>query len=391
MTGSSAVEEVLRSLRWTGDEAQVTQAIAAFAGGDRRFASDLAKALVGVSPHGEHLGPVPDELICGAESHLFDAKYQDLGYVDLRFESPDADFTLFVELKLHAGYGDRQLERYIDALEALPSGNSGLLAVTSHLPRYGEDEVIDNPKWLGSVRWSEVYDALTRLKHDDKVTAPLWPALLKIIREQGDFGLMNIDPANIRGWSRWKQGRSTLIALLESIHEPALELVQRKLADAQGIEPNDELASYVRFKGSRLVWPWGDSINLQIAVPASNDTERIRIQVAGGRDIPVFTTEARHEDARPLLREREPALMKATKRLRQRGFDEPGYDYGSYWSRPHPPEEWLDKGDQIQEALMELIEQDLDALIESGILEGLPAAEPGVKAPAPPEAEADTG
>ena len=223
------------------------------------------------------------------------------------------------------------------------------------------------------------------MQHADKTTGVLWRALLALIREQGDFGLMDVDPDDIRGWSRWKSGHNTLIALMEAIHEPALEIVRRQLAEAKGVEPSKELATYIRYK-ERLVYPWQDSIHLKIAVPAVNG-ERIRIQVAGGRDVPVFTAEARHEDARPLLRKREPALIEATKVLREEGFDDPGYSYGSYWSRPHPPEEWLDKGTGIHDAMLAIVESDVAAIVNSGILDALPPSEPGAKTEVPPEAE----
>ena len=197
--GRRTLDPILRVLRRPGDEAQVTQLIAAFASDDPAFAGSLAKVIVAAVPYKDRLGPVPDRLTCTPESNLFDAAATDLGYVDLRFEDEAAEFTLLVELKLNSGYGWRQLERYRVALQDLPEGRSALLAVTSHFPRYGEDEVLNDPRWLGSVRWSNVYDELVKLQHADRTAGVLWPALLALIREQGDFGLMDFDPDDIRG------------------------------------------------------------------------------------------------------------------------------------------------------------------------------------------------
>ena len=230
----AALAQILRVLRRTGDEAQVTQLVAAFASSDPAFASALAKVFVGAAPYRDRLGMVPDLLTCTPESPLVDAADAELGYVDLRFEDQANEFTLLVELKLHSGYGFRQLERYRDALQDLPEGRAALLAVTSDFPRYGEDEVLNDPRWLGSFRWSDVYDELVKVQHTDETAGVLWRALLALIREQGDFGLMDVDPDDIRGWSRWKSGHRSLIALMEAIHEPALEIVQRQLAEGEG-------------------------------------------------------------------------------------------------------------------------------------------------------------
>jgi hypothetical protein len=196
---------------------------------------------------------------------------------------------------------------------------------------------------------------------------------------------MDVDADDIRGWSRWKSGHNTLIALMKAIHEPALEIVRRQLAEAKGVARSEDLAAYIRYK-DRLVFPWEASGYLRIAVPAANG-ERIRIQVAGGRDVPVFTAEARHEDARPPLRKGEPALIEATKALRKQGFDDPGYSSGSYWSRPHPPEEWLDKATGIQDAMLAIVESDVAAIVKSGILDALPPSDRGAKTEVPPGAE----
>jgi hypothetical protein len=381
----ATLDRILRVFRRKGDEGQVTQLIAAFASGNPEFAGSLAKVIVAAAPYKDRLGSVPDRLTCTPENHLFGADGTDLGYVDLRFEDEAAEFSLLVELKLHSGYGWRQLERYRDALQDLPEGRSALLAVTSHFPRYGEDEILNDPRWLGSVRWSNVYDELVKVQHADEAAGDLWRALLALMREQGDFGLMDVEPADIRGWSRWKSGHNTLIALMEAIQEPALEIVRRQLAEAKGVEPSEELAKYLTYK-DRLVYPWEASIHLEMAVPAANKGERIRIQVAGGRAVPVFTAEARHEDARLLMRT-QPALIEATRVLREEGFDDPGHSYGSYWSRPHPPEEWLDKGTGIHDAMLTIVESDVGAIVKSGILDALPPSEPGAKTEIPPEDE----
>jgi hypothetical protein len=380
----SPTKRVLRALRRPRDEAQLTQLIAAFAGTDPRFAAELARILIARAPQREAveaLGSIPDHLDCGAESHLFDVVGAGQGFVDLRFADEPEDFTLLVELKLHSEYGAQQLERYLAGLRALPAGHSALLAVTRNLPRYGEDEVRRDPRWLGSVRWAHVFDALRALEHRDPVLRPLWGELLNLIREQGDFGLMDFDPKAVEAWARWREGREILIRLLEEIYEPALETIRAELARVRGVELSDDLATPILHKGKRLVWPWGESLNLQFAIPAGNG-ERLRVQFVGGHGEPFFTAEARHEDDH-ILSAGQPALLETTRKLKALGFAT-GHSWGSYWARPHGPQEWLYEGSRISEAILELVKRDVRDLAESGIFEALPAAAPGAPN-APPE------
>src|SRR4051812_37148234 len=98
------VSGVLRALRRTGDEAQWTQVIAAIAGADDRFATDLAQVFVDAAPNkaaAEALGAVPSQLTCQAERTLQDAESIGQGRVDLLFSDED-DFALLCELKLHS-------------------------------------------------------------------------------------------------------------------------------------------------------------------------------------------------------------------------------------------------------------------------------------------------
>lgn len=380
----SPIGRVLKALRRPRDEAQLTQLIAAFAGADPGFAAELARILIAHAPQADAvkaLGSVPDGVDCAAESHLFDAMGVDKGFVDLRFENEAEGFTLLVELKLHSEYGTQQLERYLAGLRALPAGRSALLAVTRNLPRYGESEVRSDPGWLGSVRWAHIFEELHALEHCDPVLLPLWRELLDLLREQGDFGLMDFDPKAVEGWARWREGRDTLIPLLEELYEPALETIRVELARARGIEPADDLATAILHNGTRLVWPWGESLNLQFAIPADNG-ERLRVQFVGGQHEPFFTAEARHENDH-VLRSGEPALLEATTKLKAQGFVT-GLGYGSYWTRPHGPKEWLYDGARITESLLRLVTRDVRDLAESGIFEALAAAPPGAPS-APPE------
>jgi hypothetical protein len=382
---TDAVQATLQALRRRGDEAQLTQILARFAAGDPRFAAELVRTWLAVAPRTtavSALGAVPDELACEAEHHAFDDRGTDRGFVDLRFSDENEAFVLFVELKLHSGYGERQLERYGAALQAL-KGKSALLALTTWLPQYGEEAVAEDPRWLGSARWAHAFDGMRKLEHRDPTLRVLWPELLDLMRHQGDFGIMDIDEEAIEGWARWKTGRSQLTALLEEIHVPTLRLLQHDLAPRLPDLAPVALAADIRHKDKRLVWPWGESLHIEYAIPAASG-ERFRIQFLGGRERLLFTVEARHSDNH-VLNGAPDALRAASDRLRADGF-ETGHYWGAYWSRAHPTEEWIGSA-QPADALFAIVQNDTKVLIESGIFEALREAPDIGPTPVPPETD----
>lgn len=157
--------------------------------------------------------------------------------------------------------------------------------------------------------------------------------------------------------------------MLKEVYEPALEMIRVRLGQATGVPPSDELATAILYDDKRLVWPRDVSLNIQFAVPASNG-ERLRLEFVGGQNQPAFCLGARHENA-DLLRDADEQLLEASADLTAKGF-ETGRYYGSYWRRPHPPEEWLDKGSEATAALLALAETDLGDLLASGLLDALP-------------------
>lgn len=92
----------------------------------------------------------------------------------------------------------------------------------------------------------------------------------------------------------------------------------------------------------------------------------------GGQGEAFFTAEARHENDRILSAE-QPAVLEATRKLKALGFVT-GHSWGSYWARPHGPQEWLYEGSRISEAVLEFVKRDVRDLAESGIFEALPVA-----------------
>jgi hypothetical protein len=373
----AGLSALLESLRRPGDEAQLTQVIKVVAERDPAFAAGFAKTVVSGVPRAsarKTLGSVPDRLQCTAEVHLDNLAGEDKGFVDLKFEDADAGFLLLVELKLYSGYGFEQLQRYLDGLKAQTSPRSALAAITRDVPRYGEWEAHADQQWLGSIRWARIFERLRALKHLDADLARAWPAFLDALKEKGDFGTMDIDPALIEGWARYQEGQDLLIGVMNEIAAPALDIVQSTYAATSGLSVDD--AAEIVMHKNRVVWPWKERINVQFAVPKVANAERLRIQFLGGMGEPYFTVEARHEDVRPLLKAGAEPLTGITKALEEQGFAT-GHSWGNYWARVHGPDEWLVTDGSMQEKLLALVEADVQDLVSSGLFEALPPASDG--------------
>jgi len=369
----SDLRAVLKGLRRAGDEAQLTRTLAAFAR-EEQFAAKMAAALLSSGGHRRvgHLGTVPQQVLCREEVTLTE---KGRNRPDLIFENAREGFYLLVELKLHSGYGERQLERYVEALEGRPHG--AVLAVTTTPPRYGELGVHEDPRWLGSVRWARALPRLRTLTHPDAVLDAAWQAFLDVLVKQGDFGTVEYDREALTGWARYDEGKQVLIGLMAEIAAPVLEIVRSEVAGVSGEVPSVQHAGLIDHKG-RQVFPWKERIHLQVAVPADPPVERLRVQFLGGPGGPHFTVEARYPDARPLLdldpdAGGSPELRRATDYLA--GLPEPfsvGRDWENYWSRVHPPAQWLDAGPDVHEVLLSFVRDDVRVLAESGIFQALP-------------------
>lgn len=188
MQEANRATAILRALRKTGDEAQLTRVLAAVAE-DEDVAGALARIFVEATPNGTQraaLGVLPPVLRCQPEATLKSTVGSDHGRVDLRFDDDAREFTLLVELKLHSVYGHDQVKRYGEALDDLPRDRrSALLAVTRDVPSVGEPPA-STERWLGSLRWTDIYEQLLDLDVRDDDLARQWRLLLGLINERGD-------------------------------------------------------------------------------------------------------------------------------------------------------------------------------------------------------------
>lgn len=353
---ATPLTDFLAATRKFGDEAQWTRIVAAAAGSDPLFARDLVHVLLANAPRKdlvEALDEVPASLECKEEVALG----KELGRVDVRFEDESGDFVLYVEHKLASAYGFEQLRRYLTALDRLGAARSALIAVTATTPLTGEAEVAEDPRWLGSVRWSDVFAGLRSLDHVDPGVSAAWKATLDLLSEQGDFGPMDLK-AKEHLFDAWAQ------------REEAEKLVRYFLTEVAGVpELVGGAARIGRGKAkTSVVNPHRGAWHLRYAVPANAGEERLRVQFLSAKSKPFFTVEARYQNlhAKP---GGDPGVAEATQALGP-DFDHGKDGTGWYWARVLAKEEWL-KGPDTLEQLRAAVKENVERLHRSAIFKAL--------------------
>lgn len=362
---------LLWGLRRRADEAQLSQAIAAIARVDRRFAARFVELVLDAAEAGDlganvrafRKGGMPDALDCRAEESLGEE-----GRIDLRFDGQE--LTLFVENKLYSGYGHDQVSRYLRAVRRLPRGTrSALVAVTRTVPTYGEPKLDADKRWLGSVRWAPLLPALRELPIADMQLAAHWSLLLDILDKQGDLGMTRADAELIRAWARYRQGRDHLSDLLDQVWGRALDIVRTELAAKYGRKASaDELVDIERRGKQRKVVIQRDQTRVFIGfcIPAIVKDSALQVQFSGFYGVPHFTVQTKPWKAQQRLEEGDRKLAKADDELRAHGFSTNRTH--DYWARVHQPDEYLD-ADDVPTRLVDLVAADVPLIVRSGALD----------------------
>jgi hypothetical protein len=361
----------MRGLRIPGHEAQVTQVVGSLARTDPRFAADFARAVLELARQNPaharavaSLGAVPDALDCHSEHTVYDSDSWTLGRVDLRFDGED--FTLFIENKLHSGFGPDQLERYREALALLPSDRrAGLVAITRDVPSTGElDPGVDG--WLGSVRWAQLLPALRELRLAEPDIRGQWHVLLDILDVQGDLGVTSVNENLIRAWAHFPDAREHLRDILVTIQQRSLDVIRSEIhRKYRGFGTAESLCgAYTRGKTKVLVRRSLYDIALGFAVPAFEREPAIRVLFWMEDATPKFSVEVSPwEGVRRMSS--DPQLQRASRVLLRSGFRE----RGGYWWRDHVPDEYIDSED-VPARLLAFVEADVRDIVTSDILRG---------------------
>ena len=376
---ASAKHALLRGLRLTGTEVQVTQALAAVAQSDLVFASHFAGLVLRVArSDGRHaanvdaMGEPPPELTCQAEHSVYDEYDRGLGRVDLRFDG-GSDFTLFVENKLHSGFGPDQLNRYQAALGNLPEerGRAGLVAVTCDVPSHGELDA-GAERWLGAVRWARLYDeGLADLPIADPDVRLQWRLLLDILHDQGDLGLTAVDSDLIRAWSRYAEGQMHLTAILTDVRQRVLDILRDRLKAKHRSPLGREAIAGLHFFGQTENVPVKTekvAVWTAFRVPANVNLTTVKLSFwTAEAGEPLFSVEVVPWNADQRLEDGDRQLLAAARKLAQAGF-QGGHQKGDQlWWTEHKPDEYLSAPD-VPARLIELIDKDVSAIVNSGVL-----------------------
>lgn len=269
-----AEHAILRGLREPGSETELTRVLAAVMQADRRFAADFVKVVLMHSkrasdPRWERL---PNEFDCRSEVWLPE------GRVDLEFSNLVSGWRVLVELKIQAGYGFEQIERYVRCLDA-DDEQQVLVSITRDVPKYGDPPIEGRRNWAGTVAWAALIDGLRALQPANSALALQWPLLLDVLEGEGSMGVTKVRPEMLRTWAAATEARKHAVAFMEGLREPLLAGLQESLepafphlerearanvapAPSNGRNPQVNVEFFVPRDGQMLVsaqlWAWED-------------------------------------------------------------------------------------------------------------------------------------
>ena len=214
---------IIRGLRRARYEPQLTQALAGLFTAEPRVAAAFVRLLLA---HPDLKRPVdvsdlPAEFACAPEERFSG------GRLDLRFRAPDWD--VIVELKIDAGYGLDQIDRYVGALGQ--ARHSHLVALTRTVPLYGEETT--SPAWRGSILWRRVLAGLSALPIQNQSLAHQWSALLHVLEEEGSMGFTKPDPDLFATYARIRAAAEHTDAFLDVLSQPLLAALRDALGNGE--------------------------------------------------------------------------------------------------------------------------------------------------------------
>lgn len=262
---------LIAALRRAGSETQITDAIAAVCQ-DRRAAAGFVQAVLSRSPRPPAWLPrLPGAFACRREVAVSG------GRVDLVFEggAGDEQTTVFVELKVHSGYGRDQLPRYLAALPSAPA-HAAAVAVTRTAPRSGEAAAMNDARFAGSVRWGRILPLLRRLAPMPAEVGVQWRALLDVLEEEGSMGFTTPDADLLVAWTKARRAEAHVVLLVDALEETArgIELRLGSGGEHEATQPFKTAAS-----GRRIHVTGGDA-RFGLRIPRGGP-ERIRLGLRG--------------------------------------------------------------------------------------------------------------
>jgi hypothetical protein len=271
---------VIAALRQARNEVQLTQAIGAFAAADPLFAARLARLLVETAArqrgrpatNAERLLPrIPLECTCTTEKPVAG------GRIDLHFEHSPGRFELAVEAKVDALLSPGQLDTYITDLEGRHGGS--LIGLAVQVPPHAEPSR-PSRRWLGFVRWDQLFPALDEGGPSDPALRELWRSFLKAIHEPGDLGSVRFDLTTVLADPRRQSARAHYRSALELTRAALLAqlrdaLVRRPRAN----QPWEALADFHTPRSAKAVRLSGGIARVQFEVPRGTRDVGLEVEI----------------------------------------------------------------------------------------------------------------
>jgi hypothetical protein len=348
---------LIEALRVQRDEAQITRAIASVLSSDGTMAAAFVAVVLAGAPRRDRIVfRVPSELGCRAEESLDD------GRADLSFIDSEREHRALLELKVHSGYGDDQILRYLKSLPTDPVKNV-LAAITRTVPTYGDEH--DDPRWAGSIRWGRLVDGLRGLRPSDDDLAAQWSVLIDVLEQEGAMGFTGDDAEMLAAWAKAAPARDHAEEFVNVLRLPLLDVLRRELvAGGLAQDPLRAASSFSRGRrGQRVVFPQRGKMQVRFCVPAGA-TVRVKAGLWGWGDLN-FTVEVPYPAGE--------GAADAAARLEAAGF--------KHWRHrllerflPLPIAEI--QSEQVQERIVAFATESFRALVTSGFFDlGLVADE----------------
>jgi hypothetical protein len=343
-----AEHAILRGLREPGSETEVTRVLAAVMQADRRFAAEFVRLVLMHSKRAAdpRWGRLPDEFDCRSEVLLPE------GRIDLEFSDLASGWRVLVELKIAAGYGFDQIERYLRCLD-VDDKQQVLVSITRDVPKYGDPPIEGRANWAGSVPWSALIDGLRALEPTNPKLAQQWPLLLDVLESEGSMGVTKVRPELLRTWATAVEARKQAVAFMEGLRSPLLMALQEALEPAFPRLERDERASVTPAPSNGR----SPQVNVEFFVPHGGEM-RASAQLWAWEDFR-FAVSARYP-----AEDRSAQAKEAIARLATSGFE----NWKNRWLwRSLPLGDGLLESSELEDKLLTWSRESFDQIAESRI------------------------
>lgn len=263
---------------------------------DPSLAADFVKTVLRRSkrPDDPRWNRLPNEFECRAEVPIAE------GRVDLEFKNLESGWRILVELKIDAGYGFEQIERYIRCLDANDE-QQVLVSITRDVPKYGDPPIKARLNWAGSLAWASIIDDLRRLQADSRIQGQ-WRLLFDILEDEGSMGVTKVKPELLRAWAQTAGARKHAVAFMEGLRNPLLAAFQEALepafpnldaseraavteAPSNGRKPQVDVQFFIprggEIRAAAQLWAWEDfRFAVSARYPADDRSDEARNAIA---------------------------------------------------------------------------------------------------------------